>query len=86
MIGKTFTNARRVVVLVEADDGEQHGFEIDGGTVRWEFTGVGEGSRWGTGALGKITVEGRFHRKNRPASEQDELPAGRKEITDGQPR
>jgi hypothetical protein len=84
MIGEQFPNPRRVVVLVEAQDGTQHGFEFDGGTVKWEWTGQADGPTWGNGSAGRVTVEGRFHRKNRPGYEQDELPMGAKEITDGQ--
>lgn len=84
MIGENI-KARRVVILVEAQDGSQHGFEVDGGTVRWEATGLADGPRWGVGSGGRITVEGRFHRKNRPGMMEDELPTGQKEITDGQP-
>lgn len=79
MIGKDI-NPRRTIILVEAQDGTQHGFEVDGGSVRWEWTGMSEGPTMGLGSSGRIIVEGRFHRKNRPGYEQDELPIGRKEI------
>lgn len=83
MIGETI-KPKRTIILVEAEDGTQHGFEVDGGTVRWEATGLTDGPRWGMGSAGRITVEGRFHRKNRPGVEQPELPMGQKEVSDAQ--
>lgn len=95
MIGRSFTNTRRVVVLVEDDKGVQHGFDLEGASVRWEWTGIGgSGPRLGEGSTGRVVVEGRFHRKSidpeaqqvfdRISAERAALPAAVKEITDGQ--
>lgn len=65
MIGKQFENARHIIVLVEDSDGTQHAFQVEPGTVGWEWTGLAEGAELGYGSEGRVTVCGRFHRKNR---------------------
>lgn len=65
MIGREFTNPQRVVVLLIAQDGRQHGFEVYPGTMRWEWTGTTDYSPIGAGSTGRVTVEGRFHRMDR---------------------
>jgi hypothetical protein len=63
-IGQTFENARQIIVLVQAADGTEHAFQVEG-KARWEWTGLATGETMGHGSAGRVTVEGRFHRKNR---------------------
>jgi hypothetical protein len=52
---------RQIVVLIEQNDGSQHGYQIfNVKQVSWTFIGRGEG-----GSQGRLVVEGAFHRKSR---------------------
>jgi hypothetical protein len=72
MIGQEFDDAVQIIVLVERRDGSQHAFQVEMGTVTWEATGFAFGKRLGDGSAGRVTVEGRFHRKNRAGIEQQQ--------------
>ncbi|MCD6056485.1 MAG: hypothetical protein K0Q89_15 [Thermomicrobiales bacterium] len=64
-IGQEFTDATEVIVLVAMPDGSQHAFQVEAGTVRWEWAGVTDSPTMGVGSAGRVTVEGRFYRKRR---------------------
>lgn len=60
-VGQEFTNAKRVVVLIEGQDGLEHGWEVfNPRQVDWEFYGIIGGSSHAT-----MTVSGEFHRMTR---------------------
>lgn len=80
MIGQTFKDATEIIVLVKERDGSQHAFQVEVGTVRWEATGMAHGPELGYGSAGRVTVEGRFHRKNRPGEDQPAIDSPRGEI------
>jgi hypothetical protein len=65
VIGQEFKDVAEVIVLVRRHDGSQHAFQVEAGTVKWESTGFAQSRTLGDGAAGRVTVEGRFHRKNR---------------------
>ncbi len=55
------TNPRRVVVLVESDDGDQDGWDVfDVDRCRWEWAGMDD-----RGTRATVTVSGAFHRIRR---------------------
>lgn len=75
-IGQYFKDAKQVIILVQHKDGSQHAFQLEPGTVRWEHTGMADGPELGYGSAGRLTVEGRFHRKNRSPLSQSALDEG----------
>jgi hypothetical protein len=66
-------NIRRIVILVEENDGTQHGYEVISPTVcSWQWAGLGAG-----GSHADVFVSGVMHRKSR----DPELQAKVDEIT-----
>lgn len=56
MVGQSFPDARRVVVLIQGD-GFNHAWEVlEPSTVKWDLTAPGRG---------RVVVEGTFHRITR---------------------
>lgn len=65
--GRTFSHPRQVFVYVLDENGVEHGFLVEGGTVSWEFIGMASSPTLGHGSAARIVVEGRMHRKDRGA-------------------
>jgi len=74
-VGQEFLRPRRVVVLIEDYDGQQHGWEVTDGRASWSFEGIGWSEAAGTGTKATMTVTGRFHRRTRGVRLEEFNPA-----------
>lgn len=60
-MGQDFPNPRQVVILIEDENGYQHGWRLDDATLaKWDWLGIG-----GRGSRARVTVEGTFQRMTR---------------------